>query len=436
MVATIGRFASPVPSGSFVGTPPPNVMPPGMANLGGQFRSWVEQNPQTVSNLSAGLLSGGTFRDSLARASATIAPSMAADKLERDRQAKIASLTKWVRAQQEAGRVIPPATLEAIGANPDIASALLTKSAVNDFGLGDPTDRYKAVGDKIFDQQTATFITPPGGATGGMFSGNSVDAQSLNWLVNNKILTPQQAAEVGAGKTVIGADGLQYFFTPQGLAGTQGGIAPAGAVVPPVNTPAPAPAPVAGGNSLITPAPVATTAAGPRPLFGPNAAKDTDTLRTNRGKAAVAAKSLKSQLDTFVALVGGDVKTGTPGTGIVAAFGSEKDAVNTVRQTVLMEMKELLNLGVLNGPDLQLLNTMLYDPSVDTSAEGGIARLPDQIWTGITGNAGVRAKNNADQIKAYLDRKIEAFNALPPPPPGSTSDAPTSDAVADPLGIR
>ena len=59
------------------------------------------------------------------------------------------------------------------------------------------------------------------------FGGNSVDAQSLNYLIETGSLSPQQAAEIGAGKTVTGPDGSQYFMTPQGLVGVPtGGNAP------------------------------------------------------------------------------------------------------------------------------------------------------------------------------------------------------------------
>ena len=64
-----------------------------------------------------------------------------------------------------------------------------------------------------------------GGAApnGGMFQGNSVDAQALNYLVSTGQLTPEQAAQVAAGRAVIGPNGQLSFATPQALVGAAGG---------------------------------------------------------------------------------------------------------------------------------------------------------------------------------------------------------------------
>ena len=51
----------------------------------------------------------------------------------------------------------------------------------------------------------------------GMFGGTSVEATALNYLVENNVLTPQQAAEVAAGKTITGPNGEIIFMTPSGI---------------------------------------------------------------------------------------------------------------------------------------------------------------------------------------------------------------------------
>ncbi|WP_455918758.1 phage tail tip lysozyme [Ensifer canadensis] len=80
----------------------------------------------------------------------------------------------------------------------------------------------------VYDPNDKTWITPPGasGAAGEFrFSGNSVEAQALNGLMDSKQLTPDQAQQLGAGKTITGPNGEIIFMTPQGVFGTpaQGG---------------------------------------------------------------------------------------------------------------------------------------------------------------------------------------------------------------------
>jgi hypothetical protein len=73
------------------------------------------------------------------------------------------------------------------------------------------------------------------------FSGRSVEAQGLNYLLDNGTLTKEQAANVAAGKPVTGPNGEIIFMTPQGLfqQPAQGGQAS------PIN-------PAGGGNIPIT----------------------------------------------------------------------------------------------------------------------------------------------------------------------------------------
>lgn len=56
-------------------------------------------------------------------------------------------------------------------------------------------------------------------ASGGtqFFSGKSVEAQGLNYLLDQKVLTKEQAANVAAGKQVTGPNGEIIFMTPQGI---------------------------------------------------------------------------------------------------------------------------------------------------------------------------------------------------------------------------
>lgn len=72
----------------------------------------------------------------------------------------------------------------------------------------------------------------------GPFPGQSVEANALNMLIANGTLTPQQAAELAAGKTVVNpADGSIVFMTPSGIFGK-----PQGGEVQPLTPPPTAPA--------------------------------------------------------------------------------------------------------------------------------------------------------------------------------------------------
>ena len=55
--------------------------------------------------------------------------------------------------------------------------------------------------------------------------------------------------------------------------------------------------------------------------------------------------------------------------GATAWPGQRKDQLSTAHRDLQMQMKELYNLGVLNGPDLDLMNQILLDP---TSISGNI----------------------------------------------------------------
>lgn len=55
------------------------------------------------------------------------------------------------------------------------------------------------------------------------YSGKSVEAQALNGLIDSGQLTPEQAQQLGAGKTITGPNGEIIFMTPQGVFGQPAG---------------------------------------------------------------------------------------------------------------------------------------------------------------------------------------------------------------------
>ena len=75
-----------------------------------------------------------------------------------------------------------------------------------------------------------TDITPKagaGGQNGGFrFNGNAVDAQALNGLIDSGQLSPEQAQQIAAGKTITGPNGEMMFMTPQSIFGQNGAPLP------------------------------------------------------------------------------------------------------------------------------------------------------------------------------------------------------------------
>lgn len=88
-------------------------------------------------------------------------------------------------------------------------------------------------------------------------------------------------------------------------------------------------------------------------------------------------------------------------TGTVAIPGPEMDAVNQSRTNLQLQMKELYNLGVLNGPDLSLMQQMIFDPVVSVTS-------PLDAATKIAGNAGLmpdvasRADASVSRVRGML----------------------------------
>lgn len=74
----------------------------------------------------------------------------------------------------------------------------------------------------IYDPDTGTWIKAPNttgqSGSGFRFGGNSVEAQALNGLIESGQLTPDQAQQLGAGKTITDpSTGAMMFLTPQGI---------------------------------------------------------------------------------------------------------------------------------------------------------------------------------------------------------------------------
>jgi hypothetical protein len=147
-----------------------------------------------------------------------------------------------------------------------------------------PKQWQKLDDNTLFDPTTGETRSVGGGGSGDVFDGKSVEGQSLNWLVKNGKLTMEQAAQIGAGKTITDpSTGAIIFMTPQGVFGQAPGAPapqpltppPAAASAPPAGAPAPsapseAPAAPAQPSAPVSPAPAAPapTRQGMIPLTG------------------------------------------------------------------------------------------------------------------------------------------------------------------------
>jgi hypothetical protein len=118
---------------------------------------------------------------------------------------------------------------------------------------------------------------------------------------------------------------------------------------------------------------------------------ETETVTNRKVAVKNAVGAINDQLSRYEELVGKY--------GVEAVPGPAKDQLLTVRRGLQLQLKELFNLGVLNGPDLDLMDSMLWDPSVGGSGAGNI---PSQVYTGMTGGAKERAKTSAAELRRII----------------------------------
>jgi hypothetical protein len=127
----------------------------------------------------------------------------------------------------------------------------------------------------------------------------------------------------------------------------------------------------------------------------------TTSQKNELGKSEAAIQTLNSELDSYAEMVGQ--------TGNAYMPGQTRDAVAAKRRNIQLQMKELYNLGVLNGPDLALMDQMLYDaaPNDVTSMVGGVATSVGGALGADGMNPANRARANADTLKAQFKKLLE-----------------------------
>lgn len=126
-----------------------------------------------------------------------------------------------------------------------------------------------------------------------------------------------------------------------------------------------------------------------------NKGKFTIKQINDANKVDTAFTAVSQELDNFKRLV--------QKTGVSVVPGQDKDAIIQARTNIQLQMKELFNLGVLNGPDLELMEKLIFDPS-SASAVGSRALGIIGIGEGFES----RAVASIDELKKSLKRMRDA----------------------------
>lgn len=130
----------------------------------------------------------------------------------------------------------------------------------------------------------------------------------------------------------------------------------------------------------------------------------TETQRNNLSKARQAAAALGGSLDNYEKLA----------TGVTVLPGQAKDNLNQARTDIMLQLKELYNLGVLNGPDYQLMQGMIFDPTVTVDPSNPIGTIGDIGSKVLGGDVAKRTQNSIAKLKEVIQRSLAAAEATNP----------------------
>ena len=186
--------------------------------LGGGFGGFLRNNPAMLMQLGSAIGGNAGFSNVLSAIGQNVPQAMAYDRGNAEERTRRQALTKFLKAKQT-GTALDPDTMALFEAYPDIAeqyaSGLISPEAKK-YGFEDVdgtllrTDPIAGTAEPVYGGAM------PGGAAP-LFKGTSVEAQSLNGLVESGDLTRTQALQIGAGKTISGPNGELIFMTPQGI---------------------------------------------------------------------------------------------------------------------------------------------------------------------------------------------------------------------------
>lgn len=156
-----------------------------------------------------------------------------------------------------------------------------------------------------------------------------------------------------------------------------------------------------------------------------------DTIRTQGIKADQAYTNLTTALDSYQNLI--------KQTGAEAWHGDNMHALEQSRRNIQLQLKELFNLGVLNGPDLALMDSMIFDPTIGIQGvgPGGAIPVPRGLSNALSatfGSIGLgpsindRAASSISRLKEMLrgirNTQTQIIGLPNVPPPAGTGNPP------------
>ena len=107
-------------------------------------------------------------------------------------------------------------------------------------------------------------------------------------------------------------------------------------------------------------------------------------------------------------------------TGVSILPGQENDQIAQARTNLQLQLKELYNLGVLNGPDLSLMENMIFDPQVSWNPLNTAGKLYSAAggWgsTSIEDRADTSINNLQKTLKTIVDNKTKGILDAPVAP--------------------
>ena len=125
----------------------------------------------------------------------------------------------------------------------------------------------------------------------------------------------------------------------------------------------------------------------------------TTKMRNDAVAAQQSFNNLNTALDDYKALVSK--------TGVSLLPGAENDQIAQARTNLQLQLKELYNLGVLNGPDLSLMENMIFDPQVSWNPMNTAGKLYSAAGGWGSSSIEDRATASIDNLKKTLKTMVD-----------------------------
>lgn len=253
----------------------------------------------------------------------------------------------------------------------------------------------------------------------GMFQGNGLEAQMLNTLLTgdpastiyqaafNHMAQPKQTFDPATGQVVTINPNMSAFRPPAVQGAPQGAPQGTGMPNPPPQAQGGQPAPNAAGGVTVAPVPGAA--------MSPAVKKDMDA-------AMVGAATIVSALEGYRE----SAKKAGPWERTKSIAGANTPVNTAYNNAALMAKgQELYDLGVLNGPDLDVIRRTLPDPATlsgalsdDADVSGAVNQVVDLIQTRISakmrqyGQPDVNIREYTKSVRPSSDPLADARDAI------------------------